>query len=166
MYEVLASFKELKNEGQLFSIIIKVRPNGVLDQYNSFVKEYFPELQIEILRDVVMIDVLIKTDLYISIYSQTLFEASCLGIPSIYYKKDKEHLDAPFDGHSELVTVDSIDNLKQAFVDFTNSHPRFDKFLDITVMEKYIGPLDGKNTIRNIDFIYGLLDRPAREVLH
>ena len=166
MYEVLTSFQELKNEGQLFSIIIKVRPNGVLNQYKSFVEAYFPELKIELVREVSMSYVLQKTDLYISIYSQTLFEASCLGIPAIYYKKDKEYLDAPFDGKSELVTVSSVGELKQAFIDFKNSNSRFDRFLDKTVMEKYIGPLDGKNTARNIDYIYDLLDLPNRRALH
>ena len=166
MYEVLTSFQELKNEGYLFSIIIKVRPNGVLNQYKSFVEEYFPELEIDLLREVPMTDVLKKTDLYISIYSQTLFEASCLGIPAIYYKKDKEYLDAPFDGKSELVTVNTLSELKQAFVDFKNSHSRFDGFLDRSVMEKYIGPLDGNNTSRNIDYIYGLLDIPKVGALH
>jgi hypothetical protein len=38
------------------------------------------------------------------------------------------------------------------------STSRFDKFLERDVMEKYIGPLDGKNTKRNLDFIYHLLD--------
>ena len=160
MYEVLTSFKELKNEGQLFSILIKVRPNGVLDQYKSFVQEYFPDLEVDLLREVPMIDVFEKTDLYISIYSQTLFEASCLGIPAIYYKKDKEYLDAPFDGKSELVTVNTVHGLKQAFVDFKSAHFRFDGFLDRSVMEKYIGPLDGNNTLRNLDYIYGLLNAP------
>ena len=159
MYEVLTSFKELKNEGQLFSIIIKVRPNGVLDQYQLFIDEYFPELEIELLREVPMSDILVKTDLYISIYSQTLFEASCIGIPAIYYKKDKEYLDAPFDGKSELVTVDNVNALKQAFLDFKMVNPRFDAFLDKSVMEKYVGPLDGKNLERNLDFIYGLLNK-------
>ena len=166
MYEVLTSFQELKNEGQLFSIIIKVRPNGLLNQYKSFVEAYFPGLEIELVREVSMSYVLQKTDLYISIYSQTLFEASCLGIPAIYYKKDKEYLDAPFDRKSELVTVSSVDELKQAFIDFKNSNSRFDGFLDKTVMEKYIGPLDGKNTARNIDYIYDLLDIPNRRALH
>jgi hypothetical protein len=165
MYEVLTSFKELKNEGHLFSIIIKVRPNGVLNQYKSFVNEHFCELEIELLKEVPMVDVLEKTDLYISIYSQTLFEASCLVIPVIYYKKDKEYLDAPFDGKSELITVNSVSQLKQAFLDFKNFHSRFNKFLDIPVMEKYIGPLDGKNTARNMDFIYGLLNIKSSEVL-
>ena len=166
MYEVLTSFQELKNEGQLFSIIIKVRPNGLLNQYKSFVEAYFPGLEIELVREVSMSYVLQKTDLYISIYSQTLFEASCLGIPAIYYKKDKEYLDAPFDRKSELVTVSSVDELKQAFIDFKNSNSRFDGFLDKTVMEKYIGQLDGKNTARNIDYIYDLLDIPNRRALH
>jgi len=159
MFDVLTAFKELKNEGELFSIIIKVRPNGVLQQYKSFVNEYFSSLEVIIVREVRIYDVLKKCDLYISIYSQTLFEASCLGIPSIYYKKDKEYLDPPFDQKSELVTVDNIADLKEAFLDFKNHRNRFDAFLDKAVMEKYIGPLDGQNLERNLSFIYKLLEK-------
>ncbi len=166
MFDVLTAFRELKSEGHSFSIVIKVRPNGVLEQYKSFVAEYFNDLEVELLRTVPMAEVLQKTDLYISIYSQTLFEASCLGIPVIYYKKDKEFLDPPFDTKSELVTVESVNDLKQAFLDFKQTSPRFDAFLDKSVMEKYIGPLDGKNLERNLDFIYGLLGKHNIGVLH
>lgn len=166
MFDVLTALQQFKNEGHSFSIVIKVRPNGVLEQYKSFVAEYFNDLEIKLLRTVPMAEVLQKTDLYISIYSQTLFEASCLGIPVIYYKKDKEFLDPPFDTKSELVTVESVDDLRQAFLDFKQTSPRFDAFLDKSVMEKYIGPLDGKNLERNLDFIYGLLGKHDIGALH
>lgn len=166
IFDVLTAFQELKNEGHSFSIVIKVRPNGVLKQYRLFVAEYFNDLEVELLRTVPMAEVLQKTDLYISIYSQTLFEASCLRIPVIYYKKDKEFLDPPFDKKSELVTVESVNDLKQTFLDFKQASPRFDGFLDKSVMEKYIGPLDGKNLERNLDFIYGLLSRHDIGELH
>lgn len=166
MFDVLTSLQELKHERHSFSIVIKVRPNGVLEQYKSFVAEYFNDLEVTILRTVPIDEVLQKTDLYISIYSQTLFEASCLGIPVIYYKKDKEYLDPPFDKKSELVTVESVDDLRQAVLDFKQTNPRFDKFLDKSVMEKYIGPLDGKNLERNLDFIYGLLGKHDIGALH
>ena len=160
MYEVLTSFQELKNEGQLFSIIIKVRPNGFLEQYKSFVSEYFPDLEIKFIKEVPISDVLVNTDFYISIYSQTLFEASCLGIPAIYYKKDKEYLDPPFDGKSELVTVNSVQGLKEAFLDFKKASNRYDDFLRKDIMEKYVGPLDGSNLQRNLSFIERLIDQP------
>jgi hypothetical protein len=159
MFDVLTALQELKKEGHSFSIIIKVRPNGVLEQYRSFVDEYFAGLEVEFLRTVPIIEVLRTVDLYISIYSQTLFEASCLGIPVIYYKIDDEYLDPPFDGKSELTTLGTVKGLKQAFCDFKAGNPRFDAFLDKSVMEKYIGPLDGKNLSRNLDFIYDLLNR-------
>ncbi len=166
MFDVLTSLQQLKNDGHSFSIVIKVRPNGMLEQYKSFVAEYFNDLEIMLLRTVPMAEVLQKTDLYISIYSQTLFEASCLGIPAIYYKKDKEFLDPPFDKKSELVTVESVNDLKQAFIDFKADDPRFNAFLDKSVMEKYIGPLDGKNLERNLDFIYSLLGKHEIGVRH
>ena len=157
MFDILTAFQQLKEKGQLFRLIIKVRPNGVLKQYISFADEYFADLDIQIVRDAPMISVLKKIDLYISIYSQTLFEASCLGIPTIYYKKDREYLNPPFDMNSELVTINTVEDLIQAFFDFKASDQRFDSFLEKTTMEKYIGPLDGKNTERNLNFIYHLL---------
>lgn len=159
MFDILSAFQQIQDEGGIFNLIIKVRPNGVLEQYVAFAEEYFPQLNVEIVREVSISQVLAKTDLYISIYSQTLFEASCLGIPVIYYKKDQEFLDPPFDNKSELVTVDTIVGLKQAFYDFQAGHNRFNAFLEKATMEKYVGPLDGKSLERNMTFIYGLLSK-------
>jgi hypothetical protein len=105
-----------------------------------------------------MAEVFISTDLYISLYSQTHFEASCFGIPCIYYKNDKEIIDPPFDFKSELVTVDNISDLEKAILDFANGSTIFDDFLKKSVLEKYIGPLDGKNLDRNIEFITKLIN--------
>ncbi|MDP3651343.1 MAG: hypothetical protein Q8R67_06640 [Rhodoferax sp.] len=163
MFDVLSTFLELHREGVIFNLIIKVRPNGIAAQYREFVNEYFPTLEIEILKEVSISQVLCKTDLYISIYSQTLFEASCLGIPVIYYKKDTEILDPPFDQNSELVTIGTAIELKQAFFDFVSDHDRFKAFQKKSVMEKYVGPLDGKNLERNLTFIYGLLKEQGFE---
>jgi hypothetical protein len=157
MFEVLTAFNELKKSGHIFSIIIKVRPNGVLDQYKSFVSEYFNGLGVELVRETPMIEVLKRADLYISFYSQTLFEASCLGIPVIYYKKDSEIINSPFDGKSELVTIYNVEELKSAFLDYQDYHIRFNEFLKYSIMEKYIGPIDGLNTKRNLDYIYQLI---------
>lgn len=166
MFDILEAFQEIQDEGGVFNLIIKVRPNGVLEQYTAFVKEYFPKLNAQIVRDVPISEVLVKTDLYISIYSQTLFEASCLGIPVIYYKKDKEILDPPFDMKSELVTVDNVANLKQAFFDFQKGHDRYNAFLEKSVMEKYVGPLDGKNLERNLAFIDNILNQTQTGAAH
>lgn len=158
IFDILKSFKKLNGVGHKFTIIIKVRPNAVLEQYINFVNEYFPDLDIQLEQSAPMIDVLKRLDLYISFYSQTLIEAACLGIPVIYYKKDNEFLDPPFDGASEIVSVDSIGGLMQAYLDFESSHGRFNPFLNKSVLEKYVGPLDGKCIERNVNFIYHLLD--------
>ncbi|MFW2612227.1 hypothetical protein [Aliarcobacter butzleri] len=158
MYDILKAFSILKEKGEIFNIIIKVRPNGYLEQYQEFTKEYFKSLQIEFLSTTPMTEVLKKTDFYISIYSQTLFEASCLGIPVVYYKKDTEITNTPFDNNSELVTVDSVDDMIKAFSDFKEYHFRYNDFLDKGIMEKYIGYLDGDNFERNKNFILKLLE--------
>lgn len=159
MYDILSSFRFLKSSGEKFKIIIKVRPNGYEQQYLNFINEYFKDLDIKVLSADPMSEVLQKTDFYISIYSQTLFEASCLGIPVVYYKKDTEITNPPFDNNSELVTISNTKDMIQAFYDFKNQHKRYNDFLDKKIMEKYIGYLDGNNLQRNKDFIYKLLKK-------
>lgn len=159
MYDVLSALRIIKEQGVQLQIVIKVRANGYREQYQAFVQEFFPGMVDEILDTVQFSSVLKKSDFYISLYSQTLFEASCLGIPCLYYKNDCEIIDPPFDGHSELVTVDNVDDLVKAITDFRSGHERFDAFLQRSVMEKYIGPLDGGNLERNLNFIYEMLEK-------
>lgn len=163
LYELLTAMRELKEEGVKFTIAIKVRSNGVLEQYEFFVAEYFPNLDIKLHRDIPMVDFLSQTDFYISIYSQTVFEASCLGIPALYFKNDNLYLDSPFDGESELVTAKSKIEIKNAFLDFLSHDNKFDRFLDKSVMEKYLGPIDGESTQRNLNFINKILARGVVE---
>jgi hypothetical protein len=165
IFDILKTLQKFKDIGHKFIIIIKIRPNAVLGQYMNFVNEYFPDLDIQLEQSAPMIDILKKLDLYISFYSQTLIEAACLGIPVIYYKKDNEFHDPPFDGASEIVSTDSINGLMQAYLDFKSSHDRFNTFLNRSVLEKYVGPLDGKSIERNVNFIYHLLDIPENRGL-
>lgn len=166
LYDVLDALKTIKSRSVALRVIIKVRANGYRKQYVEFVQEYFPGLVDEILDNVPMLQVLQRTDFFISIYSQTLFEASCLGIPCLYYKKDTEIMDPPFDGNSELVTVTNVDDLIIAIEDYRAGHTRYDAFLERTVMEKYIGPLDGGNLERNLNFIYQLLEQEKNGATH
>lgn len=159
MYDILSAFKIVLEQGKKVEIIIKVRPNGYKAQYKNFIEEFFPDLSIQIVSDLPMKAVLDKSDFYISTYSQTIIEAACLGIPCVYYKKDNEMMNPPFDRYSELVTIDSVNELVEAFFDFQTGHERYNAFLDKVVLEKYIGPLDGKNLERNLNFIYEFLKK-------
>jgi hypothetical protein len=160
LHDVLRALHTVRERGIEVRIIVKVRDNGYREQYEAFTQEFFPGLVDEILQTVAMRSVLERTDFYVSIYSQTLFEASCLGIPCLYYKKDTETMFAPFDGACELATVDNVEDLVTAFLDFVNGHSRFDAFLQRATMEKYIGFLDGRNLDRNLEYIYGQLEIP------
>ncbi len=164
MYDILSAIQIFKKECLDVSVIIKVRPNGYKTQYQDFVEKYFPSLMVEVIDKTAMQDVLKRGDLYVSIESQTLFEASCLGTPVIYYKKATELKDVPFDNHSELVTANTIEELLEAFDDFKYNTSRYKQFLEKQVMEKYIGYLDGKNLDRNIEFIYELLEEERSRV--
>ena len=148
--EVLSAIRKIRDGGQKTRVLLKVRPNGYREQYQQFTDAYFPGLVDLIADNVPIRELLDQTDLYISIYSQTLFEASCLGIPVIYHKTDCEIMDAPFDGKSELVTTHHVSDLEQSLRDFLSGSTRFAPFLDKRVMEQYIGPLDGRNLERNV----------------
>ena len=98
-----------------------------------------------------------RVDFFISIYSQSLFEASCLGIPVLYYKNDTQYFQPPFDGESEIVTGFTPDDLISKIEAFYNRDAIYDSFKEKKIMGKYIGPLDGQNLKRNMDFIYSLM---------
>lgn len=159
MHDVLSALKEVKELGTNLKVIIKVRPNGYYKQYQKFVDEFFPSLVVEIIALKPMKEVLQSADLYISINSQTLFEASSMGIPIIYYKKDNEVLPPPFDNNPDLVTVSTPMDLTQVIKDFRTDSSLFHPFLTKGVMEKYVGPIDGLNTRRNLDFIFSLIKK-------
>jgi hypothetical protein len=157
LHDVLTALDTLRKNGVELKAIIKVRDNGYREQYKAFTQEYFGELAPVIIEGVPIRQILEQADFYVSIYSQTLFEASCLGVPAVYFKKDTEILFAPFDENSELVTVDTVPELVGAIEDFRAGNDRFDAFLRREVMEKYIGPLDGRNLERNLEYIEKLL---------
>jgi hypothetical protein len=161
LYEVLSAIRNLGTLAPAFRVLLKVRPNGYSELYRQFTAEYFPGMVDLVIDNEPMRKVLDESDLFISIYSQTLFEASCLGIPVIYHKTDCEIMDPPFDGRSELVTTHDTASLETAILDFVSASDRFDAFLEKQVMEKYVGPLDGRNLERNINFVSDLL-RPKR----
>lgn len=156
LYDILNVLSSIKNSRK-FKLVLKVRPNGYVDLYEKLVAEYFSDLQIEIIQNQPFNQVISSADLYLTFYSQTVFEASCIGVPVIYYKKDTQSVDRPFDGKSELVTANDVSSLEEKILAFYNNDPVFDLFLDKIVMERYIGPLDGKNTERNISFIKALI---------
>jgi hypothetical protein len=157
--DVLSACEILIQQGFEMELVIKVRPNGYLKQYADFVKEYFPGLPIELHDSIPFREIAEQSDFYISFYSQTILEVSSLGIPAIYYKKDNQFSHPPFDGKSELITALSIKDLIDKIGLYYSGSKAYDLFMKKEVLEKYIGPLDGKNLNRNMEFIYALLER-------
>ena len=157
--DILEIISDLRLKGYKNKVLLKVRTNGYSETYTKFINEYFSNLDVRVERDVPFSEVLKETDLYISIYSQTLFESSMMGIPAIYFKKDSQFMNRPFDGNCELVTAYDKANLQELIVKFYDHDPVFDDFLKKEIMSKYVGPLDGRNTERNVSFIDELLVR-------
>ncbi|MFZ2197194.1 MAG: hypothetical protein WAV13_05630 [Thermodesulfovibrionales bacterium] len=156
--DILAACRTLIGQGRRMNVIVKVRANGYIKQYSRFLQEYYYDIPVTLYDQKPMKQILSQADFYISIYSGTLFEASSLGVPVLYYKKDTEISDPPFDGKSELVTALTPDDLIRKIELFYERDHIFDAFMDKKVLEKYVGPPDGKNVERNMDFIYSLLN--------
>ena len=155
--DLMKAFKILRENGKDMNIIIKVRPNGYINQYRSFLEEYYPDIPVSIFDYIPMKDVYEKADFFISIYSQALFEASCFGMPVLYYKNDTQYFHPPFDGESEIVTAFTPEDLIKKIEAFYHRDKIYDTFKRKEIMEKYVGPLDGQNLKRNMDFIYSLV---------
>jgi len=159
LFDILAALRQLKNESLPFQVTLKIRANGYANLYRSFADGLFPDLNVKIIQDAPFYDVITEADLYISFYSQSIMEASSLGIPAIYFKKDTQNIYRPFDEKSELATSCSTADLAEKVRMFYAGDSIFEAFLDKDVIEKYIGPLDGNNITRNIDFIHELLQK-------
>lgn len=152
--DVLAACGILVENGRKMNLVFECRANGIKDQYTNFVQEFYPDISVQLYDQIPFGQLIDQADFYLSFYSQTLFEASCLGIPALYYKKDSEIIDPPFDGVSELVTAISFDDLVHKMDLFYQRDPIYNTFQEKQVMKKYLGPLDGHNLERNVDFIY------------
>ena len=157
IYDILITLQKFSKN--INKITIKVRSNGYLKQYKSFVDNYFKSIEIPIYFEEhkPIFDLLQESDLYISFYSQTIIESACLGIPTIYYKNDNQILYPPFNEESGLIISHDIYELQEDINHFFVSSDKFNTFLQKEVLTKYIGSLDGKNTERNLSFIYDKL---------
>jgi hypothetical protein len=155
--EIYSALSYLCEEGFPFKLIIKARSNAYKILYEQMLSEFFPTMQTDIEQDASFHEIIQRADLYITFYSQTVFEASCLGIPVIYYKNDTQEVNRPFNGCTELVTARTINELKEKIRLFYADSDIFTPFLQREVMEEYVGPLDGLSTKRNIDFMFSLV---------
>jgi len=157
--EVLTAIQFETNGDFQPRIVLKCRENNYKHQYQSFVSEYFSSMEVDLSSEVSIDAVLSKSDLYISISSQTIFQAAAMGVRTIYHQSDRELMHTPFDGKSEIISTSDVSSMRITLRDFASGSSKFDLFLDKSVLEKYIGPLDGRNLQRNLDFIENLVTR-------
>lgn len=153
LFDVLKTLLNLKDQDYKFNLQIKVRPNGYLEDYKSFVSEYFPALDVTFFHQQSFKKVIQATDLYITIYSQTLFEAAAMGIPSIYYKNDRQLFFEPFSKTAGLTIAENVEELQSEVETFYLDKKDSDLFLSQEQLVRAIGPLDGMNLKRNLEFI-------------
>jgi len=162
---VLSACQRVTKEGLSVSLALKVRANGYASSYRAFLQEYYPGWNVKIIHNVPMRSVLRDADLYISTYSQTLFEASACGIPAIFFKADTEReMHPPFDGKSELITACNVAELTDRIRSAAAGSSEFNTFLDRQNMEQYVGPLDGGALRRNLEQIQALIAQGQRPI--
>ncbi len=157
LFDILTAISATNHEGEKSNLILKVRANGYVSLYKSFITEYFPDLEIRLEQTAPFKEVIKQADLYITFYSQTVFEASSIGIPVIFYKKNDQKIHAPFDGCSELCTANNIEGLKELINSFYLNDNCYAEFLKKNILEKYIGHIDGNNINRNVQFIKSII---------
>ena len=159
IFECLEGIRRFEHSSNLkVDIKLRIRANSFIQQYREFINEFFPDLTITYCQGDLLNDFLGNLDLYITFYSQTLFEASAIGVPVIYFKIDEEDLYAPFDAKSELVTVGSMIELSNLLMNFQYNKGMYTSFMKRETLEKYIGFLDGTNLDRNMNVIESLLE--------
>ena len=157
--DVIKACRTLKLKGREIHLLIQVRSNGYIQQYRHFLEEYYPDMEVTLYQETPIRQIYKEIDFFISIYSQTLFEASCLGIPVLYYKNDTQNFHPPYNGKAELVTAFTVDELIEKIDAAFTGSKIYAAFQERGIMEKYIGPLDGKNLQRNMDFIESILSK-------
>jgi len=157
LFDLLHACKALKDSGKQLDISIKLHPQCDRRQYVDFLQIYFPDFPVNLYDGVSLADALHNSDCYISSCSGTVFEASLLGIPVLYYKIDEETLISPYNGNSDLVTASSPEDLLRKLELLYENNGMYGLFKKKSVMERYVGPLDGKNSERNLKFIYSLI---------
>ena len=157
LFSVLTAISRTNVFTRNTEVKILVRRNGILDQYLCFVDLYFPSLNISFSQGEKVVNFLNNVDLYITFYSQTLFEASCLKIPCIYFVNHREEIQEPFGLGTPFYSASNIDGLVSQIERIYSANSEETLIPDIADLEHYVGPLDGKNTQRNLLFINSLL---------
>lgn len=158
LYDVLTAIRAMVSEGRNAKVVLKVRANGYVHLYQQLIHEYFSDIKVDIEQDASFFDVIQRADLYLSIWSQTIFEAASIGIPTIYYSNNTHEIHPPFDGKSELVSAFTLEELTEKMRAFYTGSSIFDRFLEKSTQEKYIGELSGNNTNNNLRMIYDILE--------
>ena len=159
LFSVLTAIQGSHKFSHNVRIRILVRSNGYLSQYRNFISWYFPNLDIEFSQGISVRAFLTNASLFITFYSQTLFEASCLGIPVIYFINHREEIQEPFGPESPFPSATDVDGLVLNIENTIKMEIKGKSVGNKVILEHYIGPLDGMNTQRNIAFIDSILPK-------
>lgn len=147
----------LENKSPLItSIVLKTRANNFKSQYEEFIDKHWNTSKNRILFSEIddFSNFVAYCDVYISTYSQTLFEAAAAGVPSVYYKKDVETLYPPFDGSGELMTAPNREALKILIDKVLDKKSNLTSMIpSLDYIEEYVGKVDGQSMRRNLEFI-------------
>lgn len=157
-FEFINDILEILENGSLSisSIVLKTRANNSRKQYEKFINKYWKSGKNKILISEIndFSNFVASCDVYISTYSQTLFEAAAAGVPPVYYKKDVEKLYPPFDGSGELMTAPNREALRILINKVLDNKSNLASMIpSLDYIEEYVGKVDGQSMRRNLEFI-------------
>lgn len=150
----ISNFKDLE-----IVIYVKSRANNYTSLYHNFISEYYSHLNVIIVTESSFAEFIRKIDLYITFYSQTLFESSLNNVPCIYFNNVKEYRHEPFDFKSTLKSASNVYELNQLIQEYLKEGNFGWEFSARSNLEYFIGKFDNSNLQRNLNFINDIISQ-------
>jgi hypothetical protein len=137
-------------------VTVKLHPADDARYYQEILTRH-PTLEVKMLTEGDVIDLFDRCDVYVTTYSTSLLEAIAGGLPSIYYRVNKQRLAPPFsaDGFVEARSASTSTGLAEILAD----RRRLEEKPPAGWVKHYLGPRTGA-TDRVIASIDRQLDSP------
>lgn len=129
-------------------VVVKLHPADRPDNY-QLALEGFPDLDLEIRLRGDVLDLFEEADLYVTTYSTSLLEAAAFGLPVVYYRVNRQRLQAPFCGDPVMAARTASSPAELAsLIDAPDRLTLPDGEVRASWIEEHLGPTDGRCTER------------------
>jgi hypothetical protein len=125
-------------------VVVKLHPADRPQSYQA-VLERLAELDLEVRQGGDVLDLFGEVDAYITTYSTSLLEAAAFGLPVVYYRVNRQRLNAPFSDDDVMAarTASSSQELA-ALLDDADRLALPDGDLVASWVQHHLGPTDGQ----------------------